>query len=165
MNLLRKNIKIASVLGQLREYSDPAETEVSKTALFRVIVIIVEFATFAAPTVILLQIICARRAGSSGVHYDHVFISSGQNVSLRLIVIIVGVSFAVLLPALILWLIWKKRAGVRRATEDSVEQTDDVTYTEVTVNKKNQAKNNKVHCDDKVAYASIRGAKAGAQED
>ncbi|KAF4114309.1 uncharacterized protein LOC131538800 [Onychostoma macrolepis] len=46
-------------------YSDPAETEVRSTAglLFRVIVIIVEFAVFAAPTVILLQIICARRAG------------------------------------------------------------------------------------------------------
>ncbi|KAF4114307.1 uncharacterized protein LOC131538799 [Onychostoma macrolepis] len=45
--------------------SDPAETEVRSTAesLFRVIVIIVEFAVFAAPTVILLQIICARRAG------------------------------------------------------------------------------------------------------
>uniref|UniRef100_A0A9J8BSY1 Ig-like domain-containing protein n=2 Tax=Cyprinus carpio TaxID=7962 RepID=A0A9J8BSY1_CYPCA len=42
--------------------SDPVETEVSRT-LFRVIVIIVEFAVFAAPTVILLQIICARRAG------------------------------------------------------------------------------------------------------
>ncbi|KAF4116676.1 hypothetical protein G5714_004165 [Onychostoma macrolepis] len=44
---------------------DPAETEVRRTAgsLFRVIVIIVEFAAFAAPTVILLQIICARRAG------------------------------------------------------------------------------------------------------
>ncbi|KAL1279619.1 hypothetical protein QQF64_026292 [Cirrhinus molitorella] len=44
--------------------ADPAETEVSWTAalLFRVIVIIVEFAAFAAPTVILLQIICARRA-------------------------------------------------------------------------------------------------------
>ncbi|XP_051741832.1 uncharacterized protein LOC127508160 isoform X4 [Ctenopharyngodon idella] len=48
---------------------DPAdtasETEVSVTAgsLFRVIVIIVEMAVFAAPTVILLQIICARRAG------------------------------------------------------------------------------------------------------
>ncbi|XP_058624333.1 uncharacterized protein LOC131535845 [Onychostoma macrolepis] len=45
--------------------TDPAETEVRRTAgsLFRVIVIIVEFAAFAAPTVILLQIICARRAG------------------------------------------------------------------------------------------------------
>ncbi|XP_016114959.1 uncharacterized protein [Sinocyclocheilus grahami] len=42
-----------------------AETEVRRTAgsLFRVIVIIVKFAAFAAPTVILLQIICARRAG------------------------------------------------------------------------------------------------------
>ncbi|XP_073699639.1 uncharacterized protein [Garra rufa] len=45
--------------------TDPTETEVSRTAgsLLRVIVIIVEFAVFAAPTVILLQIICARRAG------------------------------------------------------------------------------------------------------
>ncbi|XP_067218799.1 neural cell adhesion molecule 2-like [Chanodichthys erythropterus] len=41
-----------------------SETEVSVTAgsLFRVIVMIVEMAVFAAPTVILLQIICARRA-------------------------------------------------------------------------------------------------------
>ncbi|XP_026118017.1 uncharacterized protein LOC113097001 [Carassius auratus] len=42
-----------------------SETEVSSAgSIFRVIVIIVEFAVFAAPTVILLQIICARRAGS-----------------------------------------------------------------------------------------------------
>ncbi|KAL1279381.1 hypothetical protein QQF64_026054 [Cirrhinus molitorella] len=34
-------------------------------SLFRVIVIIVEFAVFAAPTVILLQIICERRAGGA----------------------------------------------------------------------------------------------------
>ncbi|XP_052406611.1 uncharacterized protein LOC127952263 [Carassius gibelio] len=41
-----------------------SETEVrSAGSIFRVIVIIVEFAVFAAPTVILLQIICARRAG------------------------------------------------------------------------------------------------------
>ncbi|XP_059357438.1 uncharacterized protein LOC132096188 [Carassius carassius] len=41
-----------------------SETEVSTAgSIFRVIVIIVEFAVFAAPTVILLQIICARRAG------------------------------------------------------------------------------------------------------
>ncbi|KAK9978972.1 hypothetical protein ABG768_020708 [Culter alburnus] len=42
-----------------------SETVICVTAgsLFRVIVIIVEMAVFAAPTVILLQIICARRAG------------------------------------------------------------------------------------------------------
>ncbi|KAL1279494.1 hypothetical protein QQF64_026167 [Cirrhinus molitorella] len=34
-------------------------------SLFRVIVIIVEFAVLAAPTVILLQIICVRRAGGA----------------------------------------------------------------------------------------------------
>ncbi|KAK7140779.1 hypothetical protein R3I94_013150 [Phoxinus phoxinus] len=47
------------------KYSDPGETEVSVNAglLYRVIVTIVEMAVFAAPTVILLQIICARRAG------------------------------------------------------------------------------------------------------
>ncbi|KAL1279221.1 hypothetical protein QQF64_025894 [Cirrhinus molitorella] len=78
--------------------------------------------------------------------------------------IAVGASFAVLLPALILWILRKKRSGVRRATDDSVEQMDDVTYTEVTVNRKNRAKKNKVRCDDKVAYASIRGAEAEAQE-
>lgn len=45
-----------------------------------------------------------------------------------------------------------------------MEKTDDVTYTEVTVRSKNRAKKNKVRCDDKVTYASIRGTKAGAQE-
>ncbi|XP_067218697.1 uncharacterized protein [Chanodichthys erythropterus] len=47
-----------------------SETEVSVTAgsLFRVIVMIVEMAVFAAPTVILLQIICARRAGEFELH-------------------------------------------------------------------------------------------------
>ncbi|KAL1279223.1 hypothetical protein QQF64_025896 [Cirrhinus molitorella] len=78
--------------------------------------------------------------------------------------VVVAALFAVLLPALILWLIRKKRAGVRRATDDSVEQTDDVTYTEVTVNRKKRDKNNKVRCDDKVTYSSIRGAEAEAQE-
>ncbi|XP_048042727.1 uncharacterized protein LOC125266262 isoform X7 [Megalobrama amblycephala] len=78
---------------------------------------------------------------------------------------IVGASFAVLLLALILWMILKKRADNRRRTDDSVEQTDDhVTYTEVTVCSKNQGKKKKVHCDDKVTYSSIRGAKVGAPE-
>ncbi|KAL1279213.1 hypothetical protein QQF64_025886 [Cirrhinus molitorella] len=84
--------------------------------------------------------------------------------STQVIMIAVGASFAVLLFALSLWLIQKKRTGVRRATDDSVEQTDDVTYIEVAVNKEKQAKKNKVHCDDKVTYASIRGAEAGAQD-
>ncbi|XP_073701972.1 uncharacterized protein [Garra rufa] len=89
--------------------------------------------------------------------------TSTHRTKVFVIAIVVGASFAVLLPALILCLIWKKRAGVRRATDDSVEQTDDVIYTEVTVNKKKQA-TKKVRCDDKVTYASIRGAEAGAQE-
>ncbi|XP_073698939.1 uncharacterized protein [Garra rufa] len=42
----------------------PAETEVRTTgSLFREILIVLKTAVFAAPTVILLQIICARRAG------------------------------------------------------------------------------------------------------
>ncbi|XP_043086564.1 uncharacterized protein LOC122333122 [Puntigrus tetrazona] len=69
--------------------------------------------------------------------------------------IIISASLALLLPALILWLICKKRGGVRKMTEDSVEQTDDVTYTEVTVYNKHRAKKKKVRCDDKVTYASI----------
>uniref|UniRef100_A0A9J8BRB3 Ig-like domain-containing protein n=1 Tax=Cyprinus carpio carpio TaxID=630221 RepID=A0A9J8BRB3_CYPCA len=90
--------------------------------------------------------------------------SSNSLNQVIVIVIVVGASFVLLLPALILWLIRKKRADVRRETEDSVEQADDVTYTEVTAYSKNRAKKNKVRCDDKVTYASIRGTKAGAQE-
>ncbi|XP_059415079.1 uncharacterized protein LOC132149695 [Carassius carassius] len=48
----------------------------------------------------------------------------------------------------------------RRTSPSRDEQTDDVTYTEVTVVSKNRAKKNKVCCDDKVTYASIGGAKA-----
>ncbi|KAL1279187.1 hypothetical protein QQF64_025860 [Cirrhinus molitorella] len=44
------------------------------------------------------------------------------------------------------------------------EQTDDVTYTDITVYRKNKAKKNKIHRDNEVIYASIRGAEAGAQE-
>ncbi|XP_073699738.1 uncharacterized protein [Garra rufa] len=84
--------------------------------------------------------------------------------SVVVIVIVVAALFTVLLPTLILWVICKKRAGVRRATDDSVKPTDDATYIEVTAYSKNQAKMNKVRCDDKVTYASIRGAEAGAQE-
>ncbi|XP_077093967.1 uncharacterized protein LOC143746098 [Siphateles boraxobius] len=80
------------------------------------------------------------------------------------IVTVVAASFALLLLALILCVIRKKRAGNRRGTGDSVEQTDDVTYTEVAAYSKKRGKKNKVRCDDKVTYASIRGAKAGSQE-
>ncbi|XP_067236929.1 uncharacterized protein [Chanodichthys erythropterus] len=100
-----------------------------------------------------------------------------------LVIVIVVASFAVLLPALILWMIRRKRDDNRRGTDDSEdhqtrpvyptgqntlpqqEQTDDhVTYTEVTAYSKNQDQKKKVRCDDKVTYASIRGAKAGSQE-
>ncbi|XP_042596790.1 uncharacterized protein LOC109053808 isoform X1 [Cyprinus carpio] len=56
-------------------YSDSADSTsepvVFMTAgpLFRVIVIIFEIAVFAAPTVILLQIICSRRAGRKNSHH------------------------------------------------------------------------------------------------
>ncbi|XP_067236940.1 carcinoembryonic antigen-related cell adhesion molecule 5-like [Chanodichthys erythropterus] len=82
-----------------------------------------------------------------------------------LVIVIVVASFAVLLPALILWMIRRKRDDNRRGTDDSEEQTDDhVTYSEVTAYSKNQDQKKKVRCDDKVTYASIRGAKAGSQE-
>ncbi|KAL1279387.1 hypothetical protein QQF64_026060 [Cirrhinus molitorella] len=42
---------------------DQKAPSVFQESFFPVIVIIVEFAVFAAPTVILLQIICERRAG------------------------------------------------------------------------------------------------------
>ncbi|XP_073689112.1 uncharacterized protein, partial [Garra rufa] len=56
--------QLKATVRNLDMIKDPGDTKVSKTteALYRVIVIIVEFAVFAAPTVILLQIICARRA-------------------------------------------------------------------------------------------------------
>ncbi|XP_026077189.1 uncharacterized protein LOC113055251 [Carassius auratus] len=137
-------------------------------------------------------------------HRDQVKTSVTYTVksSVNVTMIVVGTSFILLLLALILWLmIRKKRSAVRRATDDSVdpssragnnslfcesqvhfdslhsspesrrtspsrdEQTDDVTYTEVTAVSKNRAKKNKVCCDDKVTYASIGGAKAGDQED
>uniref|UniRef100_A0A671N3S7 Uncharacterized LOC107683481 n=1 Tax=Sinocyclocheilus anshuiensis TaxID=1608454 RepID=A0A671N3S7_9TELE len=44
-------------------HRDQVKSSVTYTVKSSVIVIIVEFAAFAAPTVILLQIICARRAG------------------------------------------------------------------------------------------------------
>ncbi|XP_056330625.1 uncharacterized protein LOC130242754 [Danio aesculapii] len=50
------------------------ETKLCMTgvSLLRVIVIIVEIAVFAAPTVILLQIICARKAGKKDSHLEEI---------------------------------------------------------------------------------------------
>ncbi|XP_048007967.1 uncharacterized protein LOC125242909 [Megalobrama amblycephala] len=86
--------------------------------------------------------------------------------SLNQVTVIVGVvsALAVLLLAVILWAIRKKKSDNRRGTDDSVEQKDDVIYTEVVKYSKNKAKKNKVHGDDKVTYASIRGATAGPQD-
>ncbi|XP_043116493.1 uncharacterized protein LOC122360169 [Puntigrus tetrazona] len=62
----RNEVKTSAtyIIKYLGADNTTSEIEVSKTAglSFRVIVIIVEVAVFAAPTVILLQIICARRA-------------------------------------------------------------------------------------------------------
>ncbi|XP_051721257.1 uncharacterized protein LOC127497107 isoform X5 [Ctenopharyngodon idella] len=87
--------------------------------------------------------------------------------SLNQVTVIVGVvaALAVLLLAVILWAICKKKSGNRSGTDDSVEQKDDVTYTEVVKYSKDKAKNKKVHGDDKVTYASISGATAGPQDD
>ncbi|XP_039537890.1 uncharacterized protein LOC120486098 [Pimephales promelas] len=87
--------------------------------------------------------------------------ANSLNPGLVAVIVIVAASFAL---ALILWVIRKKRAGNRRGTGDSVGQTDDVTYTEVAAYSKKRSKKDKVRCDDRVTYASIRGAKAGAQE-
>ncbi|XP_016099787.1 uncharacterized protein [Sinocyclocheilus grahami] len=110
-----------------------------------------------------------QKQGTDAHVYLHVLHAQADSTaavtSTQVIVIAVCASFALLLPALILWLMSRrKRAAVRRATDDSVEQTDDVTYTEVTAYSKNRAKKKKVRCDDKVTYASIGGATAGAQE-
>ncbi|XP_048007946.1 uncharacterized protein LOC125242902 [Megalobrama amblycephala] len=85
--------------------------------------------------------------------------------SLNQVTVIVGVvaALAVLLLA-VLWAIRKKKSDNRRGTDDSVEQKDDVTYTEVVKYSKNKAKKNKVHGEDKVTYASISGATAGPQD-
>ncbi|XP_051722802.1 uncharacterized protein LOC127497988 isoform X2 [Ctenopharyngodon idella] len=49
-------------------------------------------------------------------------------------------------------------------TASANEQQGNVTYAEVVTYSKNPAKNNKVHVEDKVTYASIRGATAGPQD-
>ncbi|XDV40134.1 hypothetical protein PO909_009271 [Leuciscus waleckii] len=105
--------------------------------------------------------------------------------------VIVGVvaALAVLLLAVIFWVVCKKRGDIRRGTNDSVvtnmnkyngtndtinisihptasaNEQKDVTYAEIATFSKNQSKNNKVNDDDdKVTYASIRGATAGPQD-
>ncbi|KAK2917138.1 hypothetical protein Q8A67_001512 [Cirrhinus molitorella] len=54
--------------------TDPGETEVCQTAgsLFREIMIMLKTAVFAAPTVILLQIICERRAERKKQHREEI---------------------------------------------------------------------------------------------
>ncbi|XP_026124454.1 ubiquitin carboxyl-terminal hydrolase 36-like [Carassius auratus] len=66
----------------------------------------------------------------------------------RVIRIVASSALAVLVTAVILWLVRKKRADNRKGTNDSVEQKDDATYTEIDTNWKIEAKNNKVHDDD-----------------
>ncbi|XP_067260403.1 uncharacterized protein [Chanodichthys erythropterus] len=89
-----------------------------------------------------------------------------QETSLPSVIAGVVAALAVLLLPLIFWVIRKRKpkADNKRGTDDSVEQIDEVTYTEVFTYSKKQDKNNKVHCDDKVTYASISGATAGPQD-
>ncbi|XP_067260381.1 uncharacterized protein [Chanodichthys erythropterus] len=54
---------------QIPDTAPKFEVSMDAGSLFRVIMIIVETAVFAAPTVILLQIICARRAGRKDSHH------------------------------------------------------------------------------------------------
>ncbi|XP_042584722.1 uncharacterized protein LOC109112163 isoform X2 [Cyprinus carpio] len=91
--------------------------------------------------------------------------ASTKQVSLSVIWIAVAAALAVLITAVILWVIRRKRADKREGTNDSVEQKDDVTYTEVVTHCKIRAKKNKVHDDDKVTYSSIRGATVRPQDD
>ncbi|XP_058627107.1 uncharacterized protein LOC131537569 isoform X2 [Onychostoma macrolepis] len=75
----------------------------------------------------------------------------------QVIGIVVAAALAVLITAAILWVVRKKRTDNRKGTYDSVEQKDEVTYTEVATHCKIQkAKKNEVHGEDKVTYSSIR---------
>ncbi|XP_073728822.1 uncharacterized protein [Misgurnus anguillicaudatus] len=86
----------------------------------------------------------------------------------------------------------KKRADNRRKTDSSVvkdkndykgtyetiniskmsksptpctnDQTNEVTYCEITASSKQQMKRNNVHCDDKVTYATVKGANVTPQD-
>ncbi|XP_073700864.1 uncharacterized protein [Garra rufa] len=59
----RNQVKISATYTVRISVSSSNSETTSRQTTAQVIVIIVEFAVFAAPTVILLQIICARRAG------------------------------------------------------------------------------------------------------
>ncbi|KAL1259274.1 hypothetical protein QQF64_009851 [Cirrhinus molitorella] len=108
-------------------------------------------------------------------------ILSDELVSPTVIGIVAAAALAVLLSAVILCVICKKRADKIRGTNDSVvtnmnkyegtnntinisihptpstnEQKEDVTYSEVATYSKIQAKKDKVN-DEKVTYAAIRG--------
>ncbi|XP_067249504.1 uncharacterized protein [Chanodichthys erythropterus] len=132
--------------------------------------------TAAAPTQPDHRIITSNSGGTSAAHRTSITTQQASTTektqipataeSLNQVTVIVGVvaALAVLLLAVILWSILKRKSDNRRGTDDSLEQKDDVTYTEVVKYSKNKAKKNKVHCDDKVTYASISGATAGPQD-
>ncbi|XP_051722805.1 uncharacterized protein LOC127497989 isoform X2 [Ctenopharyngodon idella] len=94
----------------------------------------------------------------------------------------VAAALAVVLVA-VFWVIYKKRADNKRGTDSSVvkdvnehkgtyetinmsipsmpnanEQTDDVTYSEVTSSSKKQVQKDNDHSNDTVTYSTIRGA-------
>ncbi|XP_052416701.1 uncharacterized protein LOC127961557, partial [Carassius gibelio] len=85
-------------------------------------------------------------------------------ISPSVIVIVVAAVLAVLVTAVILWVSRKKRADNRKGTNDSVEQKDVATYTEIDTNWKIGAKKNKVH-DYEVIYSFITQATVEPQDD
>ncbi|XP_067249556.1 uncharacterized protein [Chanodichthys erythropterus] len=50
------------------------------------------------------------------------------------------------------------------STPNTNEQTDDVTYSEVTSSSKNQVQKDNDHSNDRVTYATIKGAECAAQD-
>ncbi|XP_026124448.1 uncharacterized protein LOC113106582 [Carassius auratus] len=88
-----------------------------------------------------------------------------RQVSPSVIVIVVAAVLAVLVTAVILCVVRKKRADNRKGTNNSVEQKDDVTYTEIETNWKTRAKKNKVHDDYEVIYSFITQATVEPQDD
>ncbi|KAF4103295.1 hypothetical protein G5714_016178 [Onychostoma macrolepis] len=109
----------------------------------------------------------------------------------QVIVIVISAVAAALAVALVavLWVICKKRADYKRGTDSSVvkdrnedkgsyetinmsiptmpntnEQTDDVTYSEVTASSKKQVQMDYNHSNDTVTYAAIRGTEYALQD-
>ncbi|XP_065116795.1 uncharacterized protein [Paramisgurnus dabryanus] len=110
--------------------------------------------------------------------------SSPAALSPKQVTVIVPVIALVvfLIAVVLLGVIWKKRAG-RRQAENSVvadkddnnrnnetinistiDQKDDVTYSEVIISSKTQVIKNNVPSDDNVTYAALRGGEVEVQD-